>query len=120
MPGLLHQELRHPAGSRTDFQHNVSFGQIRAANDILNQVDVDQEILAKIPARVVAMPLEQRHQMRSSLALGIFHRAGKRGCTIRAYSGLRGPQVSAEAYGFMNRRTYLPRMSVSIFTRSPT
>ena len=62
-----------PPVPRADFEHHVVAIELRLCDKKLEQVQVDQEILAEVMPRIDAVTSQQLADMRSRLTCGLFH-----------------------------------------------
>ena len=90
----LGQKCGESAGPRTDLENHVVALELRLRDQKLDQVQIDEEVLAQVVPRIDAVASQQLADMRPRLACGLFH-------------------------VLSNCWTYFPRMSVSILTSSP-
>ncbi len=58
---------------KDNFKDNIKRTDIGRADQQLDQVQVDQEVLAEVAARIEAVLFEQRHQIGTRLPNGVFH-----------------------------------------------
>ncbi len=70
---LFRKEGRQATPAGANFKDDVFLREISGSNCKFDQINVDQEILTKVRAWVEAKLLEQLHEVRSSLATGVFH-----------------------------------------------
>ena len=68
------EEGGHPAGASADLEGHIAGIEFGMADDELDQVQIDQKILAEIGARVNPIRFEQPYQVRASLAFRSVHR----------------------------------------------
>lgn len=73
MTGDGSQITGEAAGSRADFEDDIDRAEFGVANDQLDEVDINEEVLSQVAARVQPLPLEQGYQVRSRLTLGVSH-----------------------------------------------
>ena len=66
-PGLLHQPHGHAAGAAAHLQDQVVRRQLRRAQDQVDQVEVDQEVLAQLVLRLDAALVEHGAQIGQGL-----------------------------------------------------
>src|SRR5262249_2181685 len=70
---LLREKCRHATGAGTDFKHNIVRAKLCLANDELDDVQIDEKVLAEISARMETMLFKQLHEFRPRLPLSVLH-----------------------------------------------
>ena len=58
---LLRHEGGHASRAGSDFKHNIVGLDMAVFNNVLDDIQIDQKVLAQIRARVKAMPLKELH-----------------------------------------------------------